>query len=396
MTTKNVTLSPNEQNGGIPAKRKLLKPMLGMLAVVVLLVGVIGGTKAVQISKLIAQSKVPQPPVVVTALTARYAQWQPEITAVGSAKAVRGVDVTTEVGGIVRSVSFKPGQEVAAGAVLVELNDDADVANLRSLQASADLAETTLKRDIAQRAADAVSPAQVDSDEADLKSKRAQVAQQAALVAKKIIRAPFAGRIGITSVNPGQYLNPGDKVASLMTVDPIYVDFNVPQDQLPALTMGQAVSITADGLPGETLEGSVTAIDSKVDQTTRNVTVEATIRNPRKQLLAGMFTHVALASGTLQHYLTIPQTAVAYNPYGTTVFIAATRKDESGEEVLTAQQSFVKTGPTRGDQVAVLSGLKEGDVVITSGQLKLKNGSSVKVDNQVVPLNAAAPAPQEQ
>lgn len=392
MTTTAASFSPSPD----ALKRPLWKPTLAMVGVVVVLVAIIGGTKFVQISKIIAQSKAPQPPVVVTALTASMADWQPQISAFGSTKAVRGVDLTTEVGGLVSAVLFKPGQEVPAGAVLVKLNDDADVANLQSLQATADLAATTLARDRAQLAVKAVSQAQVDSDEADLRSKRAQVAQQAALVAKKTIRAPFAGRVGLTTVNPGQYLNPGDKIASLETVSPIYVDFPVSQDQLPALAIGQEVTVTTQSLPGEALPGTLTAIDSKVDQTTRVVTAEATIVNPGKRLLPGMYVSAAVTSGAPQRYITIPQTAVTFNPYGSTVFTAVKGKDASGQEALIAQQNFVKTGSTRGDQIAVLSGLKAGDLVITSGQLKLKNGSPVKVDNHVSPSDAPAPEPQEQ
>ncbi len=380
-----------------PSNRKrLLWPMLGMAGLVILLVLIIGGTKFAQIMKMIAQSKIPQPPTVVTALKAQFSEWQPEIAAVGSMKAVRGVDVTTEIGGIVRSVAFKSGQYVVAGALLVELNKDSDVAQLHALEASADLAVTVLKRDKAQFAAGAIAQAQLDADEADLKAKQAQKEQQAALVEKKIIRAPFAGRMGITSVNPGQYLNPGDKIASLQTINPIYIDFNVPQDQLHELGLGQAVTVTIQSLAGQIFPGKVTAIDSRVDTATRNVTVEATVNNAKGELLPGMFANASVAVGHVQRYLTLPQTSITYNPYGATVFIATNQKDTQGQEALTVQQSFVKTGATRGDQVAILSGVKEGDLVITSGQLKLKNGSRVKIDGSIAPLNDAAPTPQEQ
>ena len=380
-----------------PSNRKrLLWPMLGMAGLVILLVLIIGGTKFAQIMKMIAQSKIPQPPTVVTALKAQFSEWQLEIAAVGSMKAVRGVDVTTEIGGIVRSVAFKSGQYVVAGALLVELNKDSDVAQLHALEASADLAVTVLKRDKAQFAAGAIAQAQLDADEADLKAKQAQKEQQAALVEKKIIRAPFAGRMGITSVNPGQYLNPGDKIASLQTINPIYIDFNVPQDQLHELGLGQAVTVTIQSLAGQIFPGKVTAIDSRVDTATRNVTVEATVNNAKGELLPGMFANASVAVGHVQRYLTLPQTSITYNPYGATVFIATNQKDTQGQEALTVQQSFVKTGATRGDQVAILSGVKEGDLVITSGQLKLKNGSRVKIDGSIAPLNDAAPTPQEQ
>lgn len=392
----NNTLQSGGPYQGGPRKRRLGRAIALLIVVVVLLVLVIAGTKFMQISKLIAQSKMPRPPVVVSAIKAQSSDWQPTISAVGSMKAVRGVDVTTEVGGIVRSIGFKPGQHVPEGSVLVQLNADSDIAQLQSLEATANLAAIVLKRDKAQLAIKAISQAQVDADEADWKAKQAAAAQQRALVAKKTIRAPFAGRIGITAVNPGQYLNPGDKIASLQTFNPIYVDFSVPQDQLTAIEAGQAVAVTASGLPGQTFQGKVTAVDSKIDSTTRNATVEATIANPNEKLVPGMFARTSVTSGTVQHYITLPQTAVTYNPYGTTVYLAVQKKDEHGAQTLTAQQTFVKAGPTRGDQVAILSGLKDGDMVITSGQMKLKTGSPVRIDNSAAPLNNPAPTPQEQ
>ncbi|ALE91022.1 efflux transporter periplasmic adaptor subunit [Pseudomonas versuta] len=371
------------------------RPMLIMIAVVLVIVAIIAGVKFVQISALIAQSKAPLPAAVVTAMRVPYAEWQPGVTAVGSIKAVRGVDVTTEVGGIVRSIGFKPGQQVADQALLVQLNADSDIAQLHSLEATADLAVIVLKRDKAQLAVNAVSQAQVDTDSADLKAKLAAAEQQRALVAKKSIRAPFAGRIGITAVNPGQYLNPGDKIATLQTFDPIYIDFTVPQTQLEQIAIGQKVAVTADGLADQIFCGRVSTIDTQFDPTTRNVTVEATVANPQQSLVPGMFARAIVDSGKPQRYLTVAQTSVTYNPYGTTVFIATSSKNDKGEEVLTAQQSFIKTGPTRGDQVAILEGVKEGDLLITSGQMKLKNGSPVQIDNSAAPLNDPAPTPQE-
>ncbi|KWU52085.1 efflux RND transporter periplasmic adaptor subunit [Pseudomonas palleroniana] len=389
------TASPPPSEPGVPRKRRLWRPMLIMIAVVLLIVAIIAGVKFVQISALIAQSKLPLPAAVVTAMPVPYADWQPSVSAVGSMKAVRGVDVTTEVGGIVRTLGFTPGQQVAAQALLVQLNADADVAQLHSLEATADLAGIVLKRNKAQLAVNAVSQAQVDTDTADLKAKLAAAEQQRALVAKKTIRAPFAGRIGITGVNPGQYLNPGDKIATLQTFDPIYIDFNVPQNQLGSIAIGQQVLVTADGLSEQTFTGRISTVDTQFDPTTRNVTVEATVENPRQSLVPGMFARAVVNSGASQRYLTVPQTSVTYNPYGTTVFIATSSKNDKGEEVLSAQQTFIKTGPTRGDQVAIVSGVKEGDLLITSGQMKLKNGSPVKVDNHAAPLNDPAPTPQE-
>jgi membrane fusion protein (multidrug efflux system) len=336
-----------------------------------------------------------QPPVVVTAMKAQWADWKPGFTAVGSIKAYRGVDVTTEVGGIVRSVGFKSGQDVEQGALLVQLNADSDVAQLHALEAAAALSDVVLERDRAQLKENAVSQAQVDADEADWKSKHAAAEQQKALVAKKSIVAPFSGQIGITNVNPGQYLNPGDKVATLATLDPIYVDFNVPQSQKPLLSLGQSVVVNSDALPDQTFAGKVTALDSKIDPTTRNILVEATLSNPHRKLLPGMFARAQVTTGGLQKYLTVPQTSVTFNPYGTTVFIAESSKDDQGNEILVAKQVFIDAGPSRGDQLAVVNGIKAGDLVITSGQMKLKNGTVIRVNNSNEPANDAAPTPQE-
>jgi membrane fusion protein, multidrug efflux system len=372
------------------------KRMIIMILGVILLVVGIGFVVFRNIMQQIAQGAVPQPAVVVTAMKAEKQEWQPQLNAVGSLRALRGVDVTTEIAGLVREIRFKSGDEVKAGAVLIQLNADSDLAQLASLKATADLAQVTLARDRAQLAAEAISQAQVDSDEADLKSKRAQVASQQATIDKKTIRAPFSGRLGITLINPGQYLNPGDKVVTLQTIDPIYIDFNLPQQQVSGVSPGQPVTVLSDAYLGQTFSGKVTAIDAKVDTSTRNVQVEATVANPKRLLLPGMFGRAAVDSGEKKSYLTLPQTAITYNPYGATVFVAADKKDAKGNPQLQAQQVFITPGPTRGDQVAILKGVSEGAMVVTSGQLKLKNGSPVRIDNTVRPLNDQNPTPQEQ
>ena len=368
-----------------------------LIAVAVLLGGIVGFNlfKGYMMQKYMASA--PVPPSTVTAMKAEYQQWQPQLSAVGTLRAVRGVDVTSEVAGLVRSIEFKSGDEVKSGQVLAQLNADSDIAQLHSLQAAADLAATVYERDKAQLDAEVISKAQVDTDAGDLKSKRAQVAQQAALVDKKTIRAPFAGKLGISTVNPGQYLNAGDKLVTLQTIDPVYVDFNLPQAQLPLVAIGQKVTLAADAYKGITFEGKVNAINPKVDTNTRNVMIEATIPNPKRLLLPGMFATVKLNSGDEQRYLTLPQTAITYNPYGDTVFVVkeSDKKDDKGNAVLTAQQVFVTAGPTRGDQIAILKGVEAGAQVVTSGQVKLKNGSPVVIDNAVVPANSPNPTPQE-
>jgi membrane fusion protein (multidrug efflux system) len=333
-------------------------------------------------------------------MKAEYQVWQPQLNAVGTLRAVRGVDVTTEVAGLVRSINFKSGDEVKAGQVLAQLNADSDIAQLHSLEAAAELASTVYERDKAQLAAEVISKAQVDTDAGDLKSKRAQVAQQQAVVDKKTLRAPFAGKLGISIVNPGQYLNPADKLVTLQTIDPIYVDFYLPQQQLPQVTIGQMVTLTTDTYKDVAFTGKINAINPKIDTNTRNVQVEATIPNPKRQLLPGMFANVRVNSGEENRYITLPQTAITFNPYGDTVFVVKPSdkkedKDEKGNARLLAQQVFVTTGPTRGDQVAILKGIEPGTEVVTSGQVKLKNGTPLIVDNKVQPSNSPNPKPQE-
>jgi len=325
-------------------------------------------------------------------------EWQPQIAAVGSLRAVRGVDVTTEIAGMVRSLHFRSGDEVKAGQLLVQLNADADAAQLRSLQAAADLAASVLERDRAQLAAQAISQAQVDADVADLASKRALVAQQQATLEKKSIRAPFAGKIGITTVNPGQYLNPGDKIVTLQALDPVYADFSLPQRQAVDIAVGQVVSVASDAHPEDRFAGRVNAIDPRIDTATRNLMIEAAVPNPRRALVPGMFVDVRIDTGEKKRYLTVPQTAITFNPYGATVFLAqdSGKKDAQGNPVLEARQVFVKPGPTRGDQVAILDGLEPGATVITSGQLKLKNGTPLVVNNEVVPANDPNPRPRDE
>jgi membrane fusion protein (multidrug efflux system) len=276
----------------------------------------------------------------------------------------------------------------------VQLNIDSDTAQLQALQAQADLARTTYERDRKQYEARAISQATLDADAGDLKAKQALVAQQAAQVEKKTIRAPFSGRLGISSVNPGQYVNPGDKIVTLQALDALFVDFTCPQQELSRVRRGQKVTATADAFPGREFGGTITAINSKVDIQTRNVMVEARIDNPGHELLPGMFVTVRIQAGEPARFLTLPRTAVTFNPYGETVYVVE-NKAKGGKQELVARQAFVTVGSSRGDQVAVTSGIKEGDTVVTSGQLKLKSGSPVMVDNRVQPSSDPDPKPED-
>lgn len=326
--------------------------------------------------------------VTVSAIKVGYSAWQPQLKASGSLRAIRGVDVTTELAAMVKTIYFIPGASVNAGTVLVQLNADSDIALLHSLQASAELAKITYLRDKAQYLAQAVSKQIIDNDAGNLKSLQAQVAQQEATIAKKTIVAPFAGKLGISYVNPGQYLNPGDKVVTLQTLDPIYVDFYMPQQTLAKLNINQTVTVTSDTFPGKIYSGKITTINPLVDSKTRNVEVEATIANPKFELKPGMFASVTITTGAQQNHLTLPQTAITYNPYGDIVYIIEQKgKDWKGHPILIANQRFVTTGELRGDQIAILKGLQAGMSVVTSGQLKLKNGTQIAINNSVVPEN---------
>ena len=370
----------------------MTKRMFIMLGAVVALVAALAFGFYLHIQKLMASSPKPGPQTV-TSIKVQALEWQPQLNAVGSLVAVRGVDLAAEEAGLVRSVNFHSGQEVQAGQVLVQLNADADLAQLQMAEAALELSSLVYQRDKVQLQAKAISQAQFDADAADLKGKKAQVAQQQALVDKKAVRVPFSGRLGISTVMPGQYVNAGDKIVTLQSLNPILVDFNLPQQRLSELKVGQQVDLHVDAYSGTALVGKISTINPRVDASTRNVQVEATLDNSKHQLLPGMFANVAVNVGTKGRFLTLPQTAIAYNPYGSTVFVL--KPDATNNKALVAQQVFVTTGQTRGDQVAILKGLEAGQEVVTSGQMKLKNGTPVVVDNSVQPANSPDPKPQE-
>ena len=337
------------------------------------------------------------PPATVSTMVVATSEWQPKLTSVGNVRAFRGVELSTEIGGLVLTVPIKSGQDVKEGDLLIKLNDASDVAQLKSLKAMADLAKVINERDSQQLAIQAISKNVFDTSAADAKSKSAQVEWQTALVAKKNLKAPFSGRVGIVSINPGQYVNPGDKLLTLQTLDPIFVDFNLPQNNAEQIQVGQKVVVTMDAFKDASFTGKITAVSPKVDTNTRNIQVEAQVANPDKKIFPGMFANVNIQVGEQVKLLTLPQTAVTYNPYGSTVFVAKPtgKKDKQGKPALEAQQVFVTTGATRGDQVAILKGVEEGATVVTSGQLKLKNGTPLIINNKVQPANSADPKPQE-
>ena len=382
----------------LQAMTPLRRRMTVMLCVVFLLLGLIFGfnqLKAFMIKYFI--SNMGLPPATVSTFAVTSSQWQPKLSSVGNVRAYRGVELSTEIGGLVQAVTIKSGIDVKEGELLIKLNDASDVAQLGSLKALADLAKVINERDRQQLEIQAISKNVFDTSKADAASKQAQVEQQTALVAKKNLKAPFTGRVGIVMINPGQFVNPGDKLITLQTLDPIFVDFNLPQSNAAQIQVGQEIVVTTDAFKDKSFTGKVTAVSPKIDANTRNIQVEAQLANPDKKILPGMFANVNLKLGEEVKLLTLPQTAVTYNPYGSTVFIAKPtgKKDKQGKPALEAQQVFVTTGPTHGDQVAILKGIEEGATVVTSGQLKLKNGTPLIVNNKVQPSNSPNPQPQE-
>ena len=369
--------------------------MIKRMIIMLMLVGVVLGGffgfqafKAKMIHKILAQ--LSNPPQAVSTTKAAVQPWQPQIHAVGTLRAEKGANLSLEVSGIVDKINFKSGEDVKSGDELLRLRTDDDEAKLQALQAKAHLAQITYDRDLKQLRAQTISQATLDTDRANLQSAQAQVDEQKAAIAKKILRAPFAGHLGIRQVDVGQFLNAGTSVVTLQSLDPIYLDFYLPQQELAKIRVGQRVVAHVDVFPKQTFPGRILAVNPQVDPNSRNVQVRAVLNNPDHKLLPGMFATLNIDSGAVHHYVTLPQTSIAYNPYGSTVFLV-----EHVAKGLTVRQTFVTTGETRGDQVAVLKGVKPGDVVVTAGQIKLHNGSPVKINNSVQPSDAANPTPAE-
>jgi membrane fusion protein, multidrug efflux system len=381
------------------AMTPLRRRMTVMLISVFLLLGLLVGFNTLK-TALITYfiSSMGLPPATVSTMVVEEDEWQPTLSSVGNIRAFRGVDLSAETGGAVLNVFVKSGMDVKKGDLLIQLNDVSDVAQLNSFRAMADLAKVINERDKQQLAIQAISKNVFDTSAADAKSKAAQVEQQAALVAKKNIKAPFSGRVGIIAINPGQYVNAGDKMLTLQTLDPIFVDFTLPQSTAGMIQVGQEIEMKADAFKDAGFKGKITAVSPKVELNTRNMQIEAMVSNPDKKVLPGMFANVTINLGDRVKYLTLPQTAITYNPYGSTVFIArkTDRKDKQGKALIEAEQVFVTTGLTRGDQVAIVKGLEPGVMVVTSGQLKLKNGTPLIINNQVQPGFNPNPKPQEQ
>ena len=381
---------------------KIVIRMLIMLAVAGIVFGSVFLFDAFR-GKMIAKymKAFANPTETISAAVATAQPWQQTVEVVGSLRAMNGADLSSDTSGIVEAINFKSGDDVAAGTVLLRLRSEDDPARLQQLQTAVSLAQTNYQRDLRQLQAQAVARATVDTDLSNLRSAQAAVAQQQASMAKKTIVAPFAGHLGIREVDVGQYVPAGTSIVTLQALDPIYVDFYVPQQDMAQMKIGQSVTVKVDTYAGRVFTGRIEAVNARVDTATRTLQVRAAIANADRALLPGMFATVAVAIGAPQSLVTLPQTAVTYNAYGSTVFLVQQGNPAAGsgtdaKPTLVARQVFVATGPTRGDQVAVLQGVAAGDRVVIAGQSKLHNGSPVAINNSVVPSDDADPHPVQQ
>lgn len=367
--------------------KKFLIAIAGFIAVVAIL----GAVKTAQIKKMASAPHVQPAPAVATA-TARSVEWHSTINAVGSLAPVQGVTVSADADGIVVNIAAENGSKVKAGDLLVELDTSVERAQLAAAQARAELARINLDRAKELWSSRATAKSEFDTAEATYKQTEADVAALQAQIERKRVRAPFDGRVGIRLVNVGQFVARGRALLPLQKLDPIYVNFNIPQRQMPELALGQKVSVGIDAYDSS-FDGTINAINPEVDPATRTVSAQATLANPREVLRAGMFVRVEVQTDRTESLVVVPATAISYASYGNSVFVVQTMKDKDGHEYLGVKQQFVKLGPTRGDLISITEGVREGDQVVTAGVFKLRNGAPVQVNNAVQPTSNPNPTP---
>jgi membrane fusion protein, multidrug efflux system len=372
------------------------KRMIIMLVAVIGFLGAIGTVKFKQIQAGAAQAASFQPPPeAVTTIVARQEQWPATIAAIGSVVAVHGVTVSADMPGIVEAITFESGRQVATGELLVRLDTRQERAQLAAAEAQRDLTRLNLDRARGLRDEGILPEAEYDRMSAEYKQAEARVGEIRATIERKQIRAPFTGILGIRQVNLGQYLNDGAAVVPLQSLDPIYVNFSVPQQEVTEVKVGREVRVVAEGEKPIEATGKITAVDSIVDTATRNVQVQATFANPKGDLHPGMFVKTEVVLGGGSPITALPASAISYAPYGDSVYVVADLQGPNGESYRGVRQQFVKLGGSRGDQVAVVSGVAAGEEVVTSGTFKLRSGAAVKVNNQVQPSNNPAPKPED-
>ena len=374
----------------------MAKRMILMLALTAAVLAGLGAVKFQQIQTAVAQAAAMQPPPeAVTTIVAEAEPWPDTISVIGTTAAVQGVTVSADLPGLVDRITFDSGRFVREGDVLVQLDTRQEQAQLAAAEAQRELARLNFERMQALVVDGAISRADFDQAAAEQKSTDARVGEIKASIARKTIRAPFSGILGIRQVNLGQYLSGGDPIVPLQSLHPIYVNFGVPQQETARVHVGRDVRISVEELSGASFTGRVTAVDSVVDQTTRNVQVQATVPNPDGKLKPGMFVQAAIVTGATRSIVSLPASAIGYAPFGDSVYVLADLKGPDGRTYRGVRQQFVKVGPTRGDRVAILSGVNPGDEVVTSGIFKLRNGAAVHVNNAVQPANSLAPTPAD-
>jgi membrane fusion protein (multidrug efflux system) len=371
----------------------MLKKILFTSVVLLVVIGIPGGVKFLQISHLIAQGTPPVPADAITTASVVEQQWQPSIGVVGSLVAVQGVTVSAQLDGNIAQIAFEAGSAVKAGDLLLSQDTTVEQAQLRAAESASALAKINLERSRGLLAKASISQSDLDSAAAQFEQAAAQADNIRSVIAKKTIRAPFSGRLGIRLVNLGQTLKAGDAIVSLQALEPIYANFQLPQQELSRISMGLTVQVTGDAVPGNAIEGKITAISPDVDSVTRNVRVQATLENGDEQLRPGMFVNVAVLLPAKNAVLVIPASSVLYAPYGDSVFVVEDKKDDKSVKVV--RQQFVRLGERRGDFIAVVSGLKTGDTIASTGVFKLRNGGTVVVDNSLAPDAQLLPKPKD-
>ena len=372
-------------------KKRIFLTLIGL----VLLIAVLSGIKALQIDKMIeAGSQFVQPPEPVTTARVISVSWETVLPSIGSLTAVQGVTIATELPGKVVKIVFTPGSRVKKGDLLLRQDTSSEEAQLPGTEASLTLSSRNLSRAKSLIAEEMISQSQLDTAQANFQQAQAAVDNLRSQIAKKTVRAPFSGRLGIRLVNLGQSLREGDAIVSLQTLSPIYVDFQLPQQYLNQVRQGLPVRVTADGLPDRQLTGKITAINPQVNVATRSIGVQATLQNAEELLRPGMFVSIEVVLPKLQTVLSIPATAVLYAPFGDSVFIIEEKQTEDGKKYLALRQQFIRLGEKRGDFVSVLSGLNAGESVVSTGVFKLRNGQVVVVDNSLAPEFKLNPQPE--
>jgi membrane fusion protein (multidrug efflux system) len=373
----------------------MAKRMVLMLGVTVALLTTLGFVKFKQIETAVHASAFQPPPEAVTSIVTKRERWSANMNVIGTVEAVHGVMVSADLPGTVAKINFDSGKPVRQGEVLVELDTRQERAQLASLEAQRDLARVNFGRMQELVNAGVISRMEYDQATAQQKATEANVAEIRATIERKTIRAPFSGILGIRKVNLGQYLPAGSPVVSNQSLNPIYVNIGVPQQAAAQVRVGGKLRVTGEDVAGQVFTGTVTAIDSEVDETTRNIQIQSTLSNPEGKLRPGMFVQAELPLGASRPVIALPASAINYAPYGDSVFVITDLKDTKGQTYRGVRQQFVKVEGSRGDQVAVISGLNPGDEVVTSGVFKLRNGAAVQVNNKVQPGNSPAPKPED-